>query len=105
MIEIFLVQIRQMNSALFDHLCHLTGGQTVVHILETGVLHLRTVTLEFLGGTGHQGNGYYISRVDTGFFSIVSFEYRTEHLLGRFTGGQMVQLIREEMLAILDPAW
>ena len=103
-VELALGQVHKVDAALLDHPGQLPGGQHRVHVADFVHLHLGSLNLILLGRAGHHGHHEHILGLRPGFFRVEGLDHRAHHGVRALAGGQVVQLARELVLNVLDPA-
>ena len=96
-------EVLEVDPRFFDHPDKFPGRQNVVHVLETGISHLRPSRLKLLGGAGHDGDADDLAGVDGVLLSEVGLHQGSEHLLRRLAGGDELRHVGEVGLHKLDP--
>ena len=104
LVEIFIGKSVENNTAAADHFCKFAGGDNCINVFESCfVYHFGAFFFKFLCGAGHYGNNEDISGVDSVFLCIIALDDRALHLMGRFAGRKMVELICVISFAIIYP--
>ena len=99
-----LVKGEEVDTRALDEAGELSGGEHQVHIpIPTGMHALIPLGLKLLGGTGHDGNGEHLRRIDLGLFGEVGLLYGTVHLHRALGTGDVLQQIRVVLLDVVDP--
>ncbi len=103
-VEVALRQGRHVQAGLLEHLAELARGETVVDVLEAGVVHLGPVALELLGRAGHERDAHDARGVEAELLGVVGLDERAEHLLRALGARGVGQVLGVEVLEELDPA-
>ena len=103
-VEFGIRKLGEHNTGAVNHSGKFSGGQCDIHIRHAGRRLIVTSCFKFLCGTGHYADNHDLFRVNAHLLGIVSFDNRTEHLLRRFTRGQVIHHIREIVLTEFYPA-
>ena len=105
LVEFFIGKLGEYDTGAADHIAEFADGENCVNVFKTFCVdHFGSFFLEFLCGAGHDGNYEDIFGVKAVFFCVVALEDCTLHLVRRFAGRKVVELVCIIGFAVVDPA-